>query len=77
MNRSIAVILYVLLMIGLIVGVDIAFFRDRLWERFIANIGIVLVFVAIYFRFVKDIKSNESLTTVALIWVISVTTSSG
>jgi len=40
-------------MIVVIVGVDLLFFRDRMWERLIANIGIVLVFIALYFRFLK------------------------
>ncbi|WOP18141.1 hypothetical protein [Raineyella sp. LH-20] len=43
----------VAVMVVLIVGVDLAFFRDRFWLRLIANIGIVLVFVACYFRFLK------------------------
>ena len=30
---------------------DIAFFRDRFWERLMVNIGIVLVFAAFYMRF--------------------------
>jgi hypothetical protein len=38
-------------MAALIVGVDFAFFRNRFWERLAANIGIVLVFAAFYFRF--------------------------
>ena len=36
-----------------IVGVDIAFFRHRFWERLIVNIGIVLVFGAFYLRFIR------------------------
>lgn len=51
MSRPVAVVLYVLAMVGLIVGVDVAVFRQRFWERLIANIGIVLLFVAFYFRF--------------------------
>jgi hypothetical protein len=43
----------ILLMIVVIVGVDILFFRDRLWERLIANIGIVMVFAAFFMRFLK------------------------
>lgn len=46
-------VLYVLAMIAIIVGVDILFFRDHFWERLVANIGIVLVFAAFYFRFLK------------------------
>ena len=43
--------LYVVAMIAVIVGVDFMFFRNRVWERLIVNIGIVLVFGAFYFRF--------------------------
>jgi hypothetical protein len=38
-------------MVTVIVGVDLLFFRNRFWERLAANIGIVLVFAAFYFRF--------------------------
>lgn len=34
-----------------IVVVDVLFFRGHVWERLAANVGIVLVFVAFYFRF--------------------------
>jgi len=40
-------------MVAVIVGVDLAFFRNRLWERLLANVGIVLVFAAFYLRFLK------------------------
>jgi hypothetical protein len=53
MGRQIAVGLYVVAMIAVIVGVDLAFFRSRFWERLMANIGIVLVFAAFYLRFLK------------------------
>ena len=29
------------------------FFRNRFWQRLMVNVGIVLVFVAFYLRFVK------------------------
>jgi len=48
-----AVALYVVAMVAIIVGVDLAFFRNRLWERLAVNIGIVLVFAAFYFRFLS------------------------
>ena len=35
--------LYVVLMIAVVVGVDLLFFRHRFWERLMVNIGIVLV----------------------------------
>ena len=44
---------YVLAMIAVIVGVDILFFRHQFWARLVVNIGIVLVFGAFYFRFLK------------------------
>jgi preprotein translocase subunit SecE len=51
MGRQVAVVLYVVAMAALIVAVDFAFFRNRFWERLMVNIGIVLLFVAFYFRF--------------------------
>lgn len=46
---------YGVLMLALIVAVDFLFFkgRDRFWERLMVNIGIVLIFAAFYFRFLK------------------------
>ena len=54
MDRQIVGMLYVVEMIAVIVGVDIAFFRNRFWERLAVNIGIVLVFGAFYFRFSRS-----------------------
>ena len=45
--------LYVVAMVGVIFGVDFVFFRNRFWERLTVNIGIVLVFVAFFFRFFR------------------------
>jgi hypothetical protein len=53
MGRQVTVVLYVVAMAAIIVGVDLAFFRNRFWERLAVNIGIVLVFAAFYFRFLK------------------------
>jgi len=53
MARQVAVVLYVAAMVAVIVGVDIGFFRYRFWERLAANIGIVLLFVAFYWRFLR------------------------
>jgi hypothetical protein len=53
MGKQAAIVLYVLALIAVVVGVDILFFRHLFWERLIANIGIVLVFGAFYFRFLK------------------------
>ena len=53
MGRQATVALYVLVLIAVVVGVDVLFFRNRFWERLIANVGIVLVFAAFYLRFLK------------------------
>ena len=53
MDRRIVAALYVVAMIAIIVGVDFLFFKNRFWERLTVNIGIVLVFAAFYFRFLK------------------------
>ena len=51
-NRS--VVLYVVALIAVIVSVDLLFFKNRLWERLMVNIGIVLVFAAFYLRVMKN-----------------------
>jgi hypothetical protein len=48
-----SVVLYVVLLIAVVVSVDFLFFKNRFWERLMANIGIVLVFAAFYLRFLK------------------------
>jgi hypothetical protein len=53
MGRQAAVVLYVLALVVVVVGVDVLFFRHLFLERLIANIGIVLLFGAFYFRFLK------------------------
>ena len=53
MGSRAAAALYVLVMVAVVVGVDILFFRHHFWERLIVNVGIVLVFVAFYVRFLK------------------------
>ena len=53
MSRQVAVALYVVAMVAVIVGVDVVFFRNRFWERLTVNVGIVLVFAAFYFRFLR------------------------
>jgi hypothetical protein len=48
-------VLYVLIMVVVVVGVDVLFFRQKtwFWERLASNAGIVLVFGAFYFRFLR------------------------
>jgi hypothetical protein len=54
MQRGIVIALFLVAMIIVIVIVDLLFFKDRFWERLIVNVGIVLVFLAFYFRFLKN-----------------------
>ena len=51
MTTRVALVLYALAMVAVVVGADLAFFRNHFWERLIANIGIVMVFGAFYLRF--------------------------
>ena len=53
MGRQVTVVLYVMAMVAVIVGVDFAFFRNQFWERLAVNIGIVLVFGAFYWSFLR------------------------
>ena len=53
MGMRATVVVYVVLLVAVVVGVDLLFFRNRFWERLIVNVGIVLVFAAFYLRFLK------------------------
>ena len=53
MRSQMSTALYVVFMIAVIVATDVLFFKNRFWERLTVNIGIVLVFAAFYFRFLK------------------------
>ena len=53
MGRHAALALYVVALVAVVVGADVVFFRNRFWERLMANVGIVLVFAAFYLRFLK------------------------
>lgn len=56
MTRNVYVTLYVVALIAVVVSIDVLFFRNRFWfwERLMVNIGIVLVFLAFYLRFVRN-----------------------
>ncbi|MGH8289469.1 MAG: hypothetical protein ACREV7_10640 [Steroidobacteraceae bacterium] len=53
MSRPATVVLYLVAMVAVIVGVDFAFFRHRFWERLMVNIGIALVFLAFYLKYLR------------------------
>ena len=54
MSRNTYVVLFVLVLIAVVVGVDLLFFKNRFWERLIVNIGIVMVFAAFGLRFLRN-----------------------
>lgn len=49
-----SIVLFVLALVVVVVAVDLLFFRNRFWERLIANIGIVLLFATFYLRFLGN-----------------------
>ena len=51
MGRPAVGALYAVAIAAVVVGVDVLFFRNHFWERLAANLGIVLLFAAFYFRF--------------------------
>lgn len=51
MGKRTGSILYLVVMIGVIVGVDLAFFRNDFSQRLMTNIGIVVVFLVFYLKF--------------------------
>ncbi len=53
MTRPVLLAVCVVALVAVVVGVDVLFFRDRFWERLVVNIGIVMVFAAFCFRFLK------------------------
>ena len=53
MHKNIYVVIFFVVMVAIIVGLDILFFRHHFWERLMSNIGIVLVFAAFGLRFLK------------------------
>ncbi|WP_166555734.1 hypothetical protein [Mycolicibacterium sp. CBMA 226] len=54
MGKQLLLAAYVATMIAIIVGVDVLLFRHHFWPRLMANVGIVLLFGACYFRFMKS-----------------------
>ncbi len=45
--------IYIVLLVATIVAVDVLFFRHQFWLRLMVNVGIVLIFSAFYFGFLK------------------------
>ena len=52
-GRTVTAVLYVIGMIAVVVLTDVLFFRGHVWQRLAVNVGIVLIFGAFYFRFLR------------------------
>ena len=53
MGRNAIVALYVVALVAVVVCVDVLFLKHLFWPRLLVNIGIVVLFGAVYFWFVK------------------------
>lgn len=53
MPKNVFIVVYILVMIAVIVGVDLLLFRHHTLARLIANIAIVLAFGAFYLGFLR------------------------
>lgn len=51
MPRNLPIALFVAALVVVIVGVDVLIFRHHVWARLMMNVGLVLVWAAIYVRF--------------------------
>jgi hypothetical protein len=47
------IVIYVVVLIAVVVGVDVLFLRHHFWPRLLVNIGIVLLFGVCYFLFLR------------------------
>jgi hypothetical protein len=53
MGRQAFIAVYLVVMVAIVVGVDVLVLRNQFLPRLAANIGIVAVFAAGYFLFLK------------------------
>jgi len=51
MGKWTPTVLYVVVMVGVIVGVDLVFLRNNFSLRLMTNIGIALAFLLVYLKF--------------------------
>jgi Mn2+/Fe2+ NRAMP family transporter len=54
MGKNVLLVLFVAIMVVVVVGIDVAFFKQRPFERLVANICAVLVFAVVYWRFFRN-----------------------
>lgn len=51
MPKNAISVIYVVAMIAVIVALDVLVFRHHFWARLAVNVGIVLVFLGFFYRF--------------------------
>jgi hypothetical protein len=51
--RQAVLVLYVLALVTVVVSVDVLFFSHHFWGRLLVNVGIVLVFLAFGWKFLR------------------------
>ena len=56
MKHDVFVVIYLVVMVALIIGLDVWFLRDHLWWRLATNVGIVVVFATVYLLFFRISK---------------------
>lgn len=54
MNHTLFVFLYLVVMGGIIVALDVLFLRDHFWIRLGTNVGIVVLFALLYVLVFKN-----------------------
>ncbi len=52
-HHKLTTLLFIVVMVIIIIAVDVLFFKNHLAERFLVNIGIVLIAIAFYSGFLK------------------------
>lgn len=55
MKQDIIVAVYLVLMGAIIVATDVLFLRDHFWARLGTNVGIVVLFAAVYLLFLRNL----------------------
>ena len=53
MSRPTVIAIFIAAMVALIGAVDVLLFRGHFWARLLVNIGIALIFIGCYLRFLR------------------------
>lgn len=52
MSKSVVTAFYIAAMVIVIIGLDVSIFRNHAWPRLAANVAVVLLVGALWFRYV-------------------------